>query len=248
MSDCHIYVGFDAKEIRAHNVATTSLRVHSGHAHKVQRICRLSIPRWYTRPTRQMANGLWDEISDAPMSTDHAIARFFIPWLRDYQGWALFTDGDVLFRRDIKELLDLRDERFAVQVVKHPVLTDEGVKKDGHYQLPYRRKNWSSVMLVNCGHPSNRKLTLDVVNNWPGRDLHGFLWLLDDEIGSLQAEWNYLVGVNEPQADPAIVHYTLGTPDVDGHENDPFAEEWFATARAAGYHRQVKVTMPTGAA
>lgn len=238
MQDCDMFIGFDANEMRSHTVATTSLHVHSGHTQRVQRICRLSLSRWYTRPTKGVGNQLWDVISDAPMSTDHAIARFFIPFLKNYDGWALFTDGDVLFRKDIRDLMALRDEQYAIQVVKHPELIETGTKKTGSAQTVYARKNWSSVMLFNCGHPSNRLLTLDVLNSWPGRDLHAFKWLADYEIGALPSEWNYLVNVNYPIADPALVHFTLGTPDVDGHGSDPFADEWCAVARAAGYSLQ----------
>ncbi len=235
MTYCDFFIGFDAQEMRAHVVATTSLHVHSGHTQTVQRICRLSLSKWYTRPTKGIGSHLWDVISDAPMSTDHAIARFFIPYLKNYEGWALFTDGDVLFRKDVRELMALRDEQYAVQVVKHPELVETGTKKTGQAQTVYARKNWSSVILFNCGHPSNRLLTLDVLNSWPGRDLHGFKWLADYEIGSLPIEWNYLVNVNAPQDDPALVHYTLGDPATSGHETDPFADEWFAVARVAGY-------------
>lgn len=171
------------------------------------------------------------------MSTDHAIARFFIPYLCQYQGWALFTDGDVLFRDDVLQLFALADERYAVQVVQHPPLLEEGDKKAGHVQQSYRRKNWSSVVLWNCGHQANRVLTIDVLNAWPGRDLHGFTWLADDLIGELPARWNHLVGVNPPSADPAIVHFTKGTPDMPGHEADAFAGEWMSTAKTLGYFK-----------
>lgn len=35
---------------------------------------------------------------------------------------------------------------------------------DGHVQTLYPRKNWSSLMLFSCDHPSVRKLTPGVVN------------------------------------------------------------------------------------
>jgi hypothetical protein len=82
------------------------------------------------------------------------------------------------------------------------------------------------VMLFNCEHPANLVLTLAVVNEWPGRDLHAFRWLSDDLIGALPDRWNHLVGVSQPQSDPGIVHFTLGVPSIKGHENDPFADEW----------------------
>jgi lipopolysaccharide biosynthesis glycosyltransferase len=203
----------------------------------VKRISRLTLLKDYNRPTTMLPNGqLFDEISDAPMSTAHAIARFHVPRLCEYSGWALFTDSDVIFREDIANLFALADPQYAVMCVQHPPLLKQGNKKDGHIQQAYPRKNWSSVMLFNCGHSSNQALTLDVLNAWPGRDLHAFRWLQDHEIGALPARFNWLVGVSAPDPNPAIAHFTLGTPDVSGHENDPFAAEWFSCARVAGFH------------
>lgn len=233
----HVYVGFDAQELRTCNIAIASLHGNTERSQvHVDRISRLSLFKYYARPTSQMPTGqLYDDISDAPMSTDHAIARFFVPFLMNYRGWALFTDGDVLFRDDVRKLFAYADDRYAVQVVQHPPQMDEAVKKLGHVQSTYPRKNWSSVVLWNCGHPSNAALTVEVLNAWPGRDLHAFSWLSDDAIGALPSRWNYLVGVSDPDPDPAIVHYTLGTPDMPGHANDPYATEWFFQARHAGY-------------
>lgn len=231
-----VFIGFDANELQACAIATQSLMRHAKGPIEIDRICRLTLLRLYHRPTTTMRTGqLYDEISDAPMSTDHAIARFFIPHRLGYQGWALFTDGDVLFRDDVGQLFDLADPRYAVQVVHHPPQLEESVKKAGHIQQTYPRKNWSSVMLFNCGHPSNAALTLDVLNSWPGRDLHAFRWLKDEEIGPLPARWNYLVGVHAPMPDPALVHFTLGTPNLPGRAECPFADEWFQEARQAGY-------------
>lgn len=232
-----VFVGFDAAEMVACNVAVQSMYLHTSRSEaKVERISRLSLWKHYTRPTTRMPNGqLFDEISDAPMSTDHAIARFWIPFLCQYKGWALFTDGDVLFREDVRHLFALADPACAIQVVQHPPQTEEGVKKSGHVQQAYARKNWSSVMLFHCGHPANAALTPDILNTWPGRDLHAFRWLKDDLVGALPARWNWLVGVSAPESDPALVHYTLGTVDLPEHEQDPFADEWFNAAKTAGY-------------
>lgn len=236
MTEPHrVVIGFSADEIMAVNTAEASLRSYCGSRVAISRISRLSLCQVYDRPTTTRDGRLWDDISDAPMSTDHAIARFFIPWQCGYQGWALFTDGDVLFRRDVSELFALADDRYAVMCVQHPPLQAEGMKKDGAVQLPYHRKNWSSVMLMNCGHPSNHQLTLEAVNTWPGRTLHAFSWLANDEIGALDPAWNYLVGVTAHVPNPAIVHFTEGVPVIPGHEYDPYADEWRRFARVAGY-------------
>lgn len=232
-----VFLGFDAAEMQAYNVAEMSLYRHARRQDiALERICMLSLYPHYRRPTRQAPNGqLFDEISNAPMSTGHACARFWVPFVCDYQGWALFCDGDVLFREDVSQLFALADPRYAVQVVQHPPLPEEGLKKSGHIQQAYPRKNQSSVMLFNCGHPENRALTLDVLNGWPGRDLHAFKWLDDSLIGALPSRWNYLVGVSDYDPDPALAHFTLGTVNLPGHGQDQFADEWWATSRVAGY-------------
>jgi hypothetical protein len=120
--------------------------------------------------------------------------------------------------------------------VKHEHQPAATTKMNGHAQTQYARKNWSSVVLFQCGHPANRALTRELVNTVPGRDLHAFCWLKDEEIGSLPAEWNYLVGVSPSNPNPALVHYTTGTPAMPGYEHGEFSDEWYHIARSCGYH------------
>src|SRR5690606_10686841 len=77
--------------------------------------------------------------------------------------------------------------------------------------LDYPRKNWSSVILWNCGHPSNKVLTRDYVADAGGACLHRFQWLNDDEIGALPAEWNGLVE-EQDTTNSKLLHFTLGVP------------------------------------
>ncbi len=199
----------------------------------------------YTRPTELRDGLLWDPISGAPCATEFAISRFFLPYLVNRgmgpraegrrpeaaPGWALFADGDVLFRRDVAELVALRDPRFAVQVVKHNQAVGVGERKmEGQPQLPYARKNWSSVVLWNLDHPAHHRLTLDALNTWPGRDLHAFRWLDDSELGELPQEWNWLEGHSDPAVDPALVHLTRGGPWLRDWQGVDYAGEWLAEA------------------
>jgi len=167
----------------------------------------------------------WDFNSSAPQSTEFAISRFFVPLL-GHSGLCLFVDADVVFLEDPHELLAMADQSKAVQVVKHEPMKASGVKMDGQIQTNYRRKLWSSVMLWNLDHEANRRITLDMLNNWPGRDLHAFGWLSDDEIGGLPPEANWLVGLQDKPARPMIAHYTLGTPNLPGLENSEHADIW----------------------
>lgn len=232
-ADLRVFLGSGDDEAEATAVAVASIRQHTPDV-DLTFISRQSLgDRIYARPTTyDQAGRRWDLVSDAPMSTDHAIARFFVPVVCGYQGWALFADSDILCRRPLTDLLAYADPQYAVCCVQHPPLSETGLKKDGQIQTAYARKNWSSVMLFNGAHPSNRAgLTLDYLNRTPGRFLHAFAWLQAHEIGALPPEWNYLVGVTEPAVtDPAIVHFTLGLPSLPERAADPFAEEWRAVA------------------
>ena len=185
----------------------------------------------YDRPQILKDGKAWDTLSNAPMSTAHALARFWVPYLMGYKGWALFTDGDILWRRDIAELLALRKTQYAVMIVKHQYAPTQSTKKDGAIQTQYYRKNWSSVTLWNCGHPSNKKLSPEFLNWTKGLNLHQFCWLPDRAIGGLPEEWNWLVNHSDSSIDPAIVHFTEGIPSLLGHENDQYADEWRAAAQ-----------------
>jgi lipopolysaccharide biosynthesis glycosyltransferase len=143
-----------------------------------------------------------------------------------YEGWALFCDCDFLFRADLNELFKLKDDRYAVMCVKHDYSPQEGVKMDGQIQQSYPRKNWSSLVLWNCGHESNKKLTPRMANFMPGSFLHAFKWLKDSEIGALPEYWNWLEGHSSPSIEPRGVHFTRGTPNFPGYEQVPYADEW----------------------
>lgn len=231
------FIGWDSAEMRAWSVARFSLSQRASVAIDAHRLGmpNLRAQGLYTRPTAHTEHGYWDEISQAPMSTGHAIARFLVPHLCGYEGWALFTDGDVLFRHDVAALFSLADSAYAVQVVHHHHVPTDTVKMDGQIQTLYARKNWSSVILWHCGHAANRALTVDLVNTVPGRDLHRFCWLDDALVGELPPCWNYLVGHSSPDINPAIVHYTAGIPDMPGYEHCAYSDEWYATAKACGY-------------
>jgi len=210
----------------------------------------------YTRPTEMRVNSdgkrqFIDTLSVSDnykgwLSTEHANVRFLVPHLARLQsrvgfkplnekatrfvegsaGWALFMDGDMLARTDVSRPAERFESGKAIYCVHHNHVPTSGVKMDGQVQTQYGRKNWSSFVYFNCDHPSNRNLTLEMVNTLPGRDLHRFCWLQDDEIGELGPEWNYLVGHSDPAVVPKVIHFTDGVPDMPGYEDAPFADEW----------------------
>ena len=160
-------------------------------------------------------------------STQFSFSRFLTPWLCDYEGWAIFMDCDMLVLDDIARLWALRDERYAVQVVKHVHVPREEVKFLGAVQTKYEKKNWSSVMLMNCARCA--ALTPDYVNRASGLELHQFKWLEGDHlIGALPAKWNHLVGYDAPRRDASLVHFTIGGPYFEEYRECEYAPEWFA--------------------
>lgn len=231
-----IWIGFDDRpaEVSAFAVARHSIRRHLTQPIPIMGLVLNELQKkgLYTRPLEMRPSAadkpvMWDVISDAPMSTQHANARFLVPHLAK-TGWALFLDGDTLARSNIARVFEGLDGSKAVYCVQHEHKPTSAAKMDGQIQTAYSRKNWSSFLIFNCYHPSNRKLTMETVNSVPGRDLHRFFWLQDHEIGALDQSWNFLVGHTDPEIVPDVVHFTDGTPDMPGYENVPYADEWRA--------------------
>lgn len=167
---------------------------------------------------------------DPKQSNEFSFTRFLVPFLCDFQGYALFFDCDMLLRSDISEILNVIESQpnKAIYVVKHDYQPRDDIKYLNTVQYAYPRKNWSSVVLWNCAHPSNRKVTSDFVNTSTAMDLHRFTWLKDSEIGDLDVRWNWLVGeYDNPPKDVKNVHWTVGGPYFDEYKNSDFSDEWF---------------------
>lgn len=223
-----IWIGFDRRQAHAFAVTRYSITRYNKTIPIMGLVLdRLMSDGLYTRPMNFRSGKMWDSISDAGMSTEFAVSRFLVPHLARY-GWALFLDCDVICLENISKLFALADDSKAVMCVKHEHVANSDTKMDGQVQQNYHRKNWSSVMLFNCEHPSNRRLTTEMINGVPGRDLHRFCWLEDEEIGELPQRWNYLVGYHtrEIEPNPAIVHFTNGLPDIPGIEQHEYSAMW----------------------
>ncbi len=262
--DRTIFIGYDGREAETFAVCRHTLRKFAPdvpiHAISLEEVRNAGL---YWRPTSKRLNDntgaeqLWDDISGASMSTEFAISRFLTPVLAKAAfrtGWALFMDSDVLARDDIDDLFAECDLSKAVMCVQHNHRPVESIKMDGQLQAKevdprfpgkYSRKNWSSVVAYNLAHPSNRKLTVNMINTVPGRDLHAFCWLSDDEIGALDPVWNYLAGYTQlaKGVEPKLVHHTEGGPWLHNYQEVEFADEWRA-ARLA-WLREGMDTRPT---
>ena len=213
-----IYIGYDSKEDIAYRVCKRSLlnNVSKKIDIKSLKLYELIDKNFYTRSVDPLA------------STEFTYSRFLVPALMNYKGWAIFCDCDFLFFNDIYSLLDSLDGEKAVYCVQHDYTPKEKHKMDGQQQTIYPRKNWSSFIVYNCSHPSNQKLTVDLVNSETGSYLHQFKWLRDNEIGSLDERWNWLEGWTSLHNNkkPYAVHYTRGGPWFNEWQDVEFAKEW----------------------
>lgn len=210
-----VFIGYDGRETVAYNVLAHSINARASRPVTAAPVMLSQLKTVFHRERHPL------------QSTDFSFSRFLTPHLSEYTGWSVFMDCDMLMLDDIAKLWALRDERFAVMVVKHEHVPKEERKFLNEPQSKYGKKNWSSVMLFN--NARCRALTPDYVNTASGLELHQFKWLGDDQlIGALPDRWNHLVGYSPPRPDAALVHYTLGGPYFDEYRDCEYSKEWFA--------------------
>jgi len=210
-----VFIGYDPREAVAYNVLCHSINV------------RASEPVSITPLKLDQLDGLMWRDRHNLQSSDFSFSRFLVPHLADYKGWALFMDCDMLVLDDLANLWSLRDDKYAVQVVKHDHNPSEETKFLNEPQTKYEKKNWSSVMLLNCAKCG--ALTPDYVNTASGLELHRFHWLEDEElIGEIPHRWNHLVDYDPelPQSEISNLHYTTGGPYFDDFADCGYADLW----------------------
>jgi len=212
-----VYVGWDSREDIAYQVCQHSIKRKDPGAEVIP-----------LKQNDMRQDGIYTRAVDKLASTEFTFSRFFVPYLNDYKGWAVFCDCDFVWRVPTTELEQYCDDSKAVVCVQHDYKPKESRKMDGQVQTVYPRKNWSSMVLWNCGHPKNKILTPELLNSESPKFLHRFSWLDDEDIGSLPHVYNWLVGwYKEPQDGiPKILHYTEGGPWFDGYRECDYADVW----------------------
>jgi lipopolysaccharide biosynthesis glycosyltransferase len=207
-----IFIGYDPREAIAFHVCSNSIIRHSSHPVSINPLA-LNILKDY-------------EEKHTDGSNHFIYSRFLVPHLMEHKGWAIFMDGDMLLRDDIEKLWKLRDESKAVMVVKHDYKTKMIEKYLGAKNENYPRKNWSSVILWNCGHTANKVVTPEFIETATGAQLHRFTWLADELVGELPKVWNWLPDEFGANQDAKLLHYTLGTPSFHDFATTPMGDEW----------------------
>jgi lipopolysaccharide biosynthesis glycosyltransferase len=218
-----MFIGWDAREVDAFNVCYNSIKQTSSISMDCYALKRDEL---------QTRGEYWRDI-DPHAATEFAYTRFLIPYLCNYTGWAIFCDCDFLWLNDIKNLFkDIEKNNksidLPVYVCKHDYIPKHILKMDNKPQSVYPKKNWSSLVLWNCGHPKNKILTPEIVNNKSGAYLHQFKWLCEEDIGEIPIQWNWLVDEYDEytHGKPQALHYTNGGPWFDNYTTCSYADEW----------------------
>lgn len=209
-----IYVGFDPREAVAYSV-----------------FCHSVLTRTKAQVTFTPVCGARDDASNT-----FGKARFLVPYKQGFKGRAIWCDGDMLCRADVAELYGQIESGFDVAVAQHCYSTKYPVKYLGSNNEDYPRKNWSSVMVMECGNYPWRKLTPEYVAKATSAHLHRFEFLKDERIGELDKEWNWLVSEYEHNPHAKIAHFTIGIPPF--YPRCDYADEWNQELRAMLYHEQ----------
>lgn len=213
-----IGVGYDPNETEAFYTLVHSIHTRSSMPVSIIPIHNNCAPGIYKRP-----RGEFD-------STEFSNARWVLPYLCGFKGWAIFMDCDILCQDDIAKLWAQRDSNFAVQVVGHNHIPIGDRKFLGSTQSTYDRKNHSSVMLFNCSEC--RALSPEYINTANGLELHQFDWLPEALIGDLPDMWNHLVGGETTpygltqSEDRSLTHWTKGGPWFNEYADEEFADEY----------------------
>jgi hypothetical protein len=220
----HVYIGYDPKQSLAAMVC----------AHSILR--RASIPVRFFFVARHLLRGFYTREREPGASTDFSDTRFLVPWLhhnmQTFDGghaghghpWALFVDSDFLFLCDIADVLEHAHPDLALIVRQRPDGDQRaGTKFFGAAQVNYPRKNWSSMVLFNTARYYKPPREVEGAGI-PA--LHRFEGVLLRDIGDFPHGYNHLVGVDAPNPDAKVVHFTLGTPNVQGYADCEFADAW----------------------
>lgn len=197
-----LFAGYDPNEAAGYHTFCHSVLTRASEPVSIIPIARNTFP-W------------WRRIGENDGTTEFSFARFLIPYLTGYQGHAIFMDGaDMLCLGDIAELWAMRSHRYSVQCVQHAPYEPHNKKMWNQDNRQYPKKNWSSVMILNCAYHHAHKLTPEMVATAPGAYLHQFDWTTEERIGALPAEWNCLVG-HQLFDTAKLLHFTNGLPEIN---------------------------------
>ena len=218
----NLYVGFDEREeFGSHTFVSSVLH----HCSLPVKICHIGEALFGRVPGFEQRDG----------TNAFTYARFLIPFLEGYRGWAMFCDGaDMIVRADLAELWEMRNPYMDVHVVKHTYDTKHPRKYVGtameSENRNYACKNWSSVMLINCANSAWNRVRPDTMHQFTGADLHQFKFIEPSRIGELPRAWNWLAEEFGENKDAKLLHWTAGIPAFPRYAQSPMADDWASAA------------------
>ncbi len=214
-----IYAGFDPREEVGYHTFCSSVIHHATEPVSITPLHLGSLQKIYREGHTDGTNAF-------------IYSRFLIPYMQRFSGFALFVDGaDMIVKDDIAELWALRNPFVAVQCVQHAYKTKHprkyvgtGMEADNR---DYPRKNWSSVMLINCAHYAWRDMTPEKISKMTGSELHTLSFIPERYIDALPAEWNWLADEYGENPSARLIHHTAGIPAWPAYHNTPHAADWW---------------------
>ena len=219
-----IYIGYDSRQDKD--------PLGKGIINPPYEVCKASIRKYNTevdiiplKLDELIKKGIYSREKDPLASTEFTYSRFLVPFLNKFEGTALFCDSDFLWQTDIANILNYYDTDYSIMCCQHQYIPSNETKMDGLKQTIYPRKNWSSLMLFNCSDQDCKKLTPEVINNQSPKYLHRMNWTIDNKIGSIPLEYNWLEGDYGNIIDPKAIHFTNGGPWHSTWNGD-YREDW----------------------
>jgi hypothetical protein len=223
----NLFIGHDDREAVGTHVFISSVLKHSSVPVSITPLHKPMLRRAFGGDVAEGTNAF-------------TMSRFLIPFLMDWRGTAVFMDGaDMLCRWDLADLESLRDPYKAVQVVQHDYRTNASRKYVGTAMesdnTDYPRKNWASVMLINCSHYAWRRMTPSVLLKGNRLEALSFAWCPDQYIGDLPLHWNWLVDEHGPSETAKVLHWTQGVPLFQSYSHMPHSDEWFKALKQVNH-------------
>ena len=209
----HLFCGYDQREAIGWHVFVASVLNRTSAPVAIHRLDACGLPQG---------------------TNSFTLSRFLVPWLMHFKGRAIFMDGaDMVMQGDIAELDALFDDRMAVQCVQHAYKTRNPRKYIGTTMeaenRDYPRKNWASVMLINCEHRLWSRINPAYLERVHAIDMLQMTWALNaNAIGALPDCWNRLVDEGQPVGGAEVLHWTAGIPGFPHYADAPGAAMWFA--------------------
>ncbi len=216
-----VFIGWDSRESECADILAHSLRKHAS----------IPLDIRYLKLDELDLNRKRDPLQ----STEFTYTRFLVPHLCGFEGTAVFMDCDMLCLGDIRELADLDMNGLALRVVQHDYKPTATSKMDGAVQTVYPRKNWSSLMLMNCAEL--RLWSKEVVDTQTGAYLHRFQDVPDEKIGEIPKTWNTLDWMDERTK---LIHYTSGGPWFEQCKDHPYGGVWLKA------REEYRASLPAG--